>query len=357
MKKISLILIALIFIFNCNLFSQNAEKVISINKKSLVSIFSAEKVYVTYKDYISYNFVYDTTVLYGSGFFIDKQGYIATCLHVVDNIDSILVKTYDSIYYYAEIISADIKNDLAIIKIKNANQIFHPVTLGNSDNIKIGEECFTIGNPLGYENTISKGIVAGIRTNQKIEFGLNEIKVFDKVIQTDAAISPGNSGGAMFNSKGEVIGITAYCESSLFFGTFGNLIFAVAINTLKELSKNMGSHEHLINDSLNIILKNNYLDKYLAKASKYKSEIVHNLKLLDARDTSVTNDTLKSKLDSLNNIYINKANELYDICFRIKPDTFIVYFELVDLYIKIEDYTKANMIFDTLYIKFQNDST
>ena len=221
----------------------NAEQIIENNKPALVSIWYHTNNYYSYYSYS----IKDTTLLNGSGFIIDPSGIVGTNFHVVDGIDSLLVKTSDGTFYDAQILFLDEKNDMAILKLKNTNGMkFQTVKFGNSDLPKVGQDVFAIGSPLGYEYTISQGIIAGIRENEKVTFNdpltyAPIEKNFEKVIQITAAISPGNSGGALFNKKGEVIGITTYTYTG-----YGNLNFAIAINGFVRFmnSIDLANYEH-----------------------------------------------------------------------------------------------------------------
>ena len=210
----------------------NAEQIIEKYKPALISIWMNEKNYYSYS---TYSYI-DTTLLNGSGFILNEDGLIGTNYHVVERIDSLLVKTSDGIFYNADLIYTDEINDFAIIKlIDTTGRKFPFVTLGNTEDIKAGQEVFAIGSPLGFEYTISSGIIAAIREKEKVSFQdpltyETRDKVFEKVLQITAAISPGNSGGALFNKRGEVIGITTYT-----FVGYGNLNFAVAIDGFKKL--------------------------------------------------------------------------------------------------------------------------
>tara|TARA_B100000131_G_C18121663_1_gene613136 strand:+ start:869 stop:2032 length:1164 start_codon:yes stop_codon:yes gene_type:complete len=190
----------------------------------------------------------------GSGFIIDKEGYIVTNYHVVKkvilDIDSknnkvIIVKMYGgrSFNVYPENIYFDPLTDIAIFKIDSDNFDF-PI-IGNSDNVKVGEEVVALGNPLGlfdisFEPTATKGIVSA----RNIDFGLDEDfgSVYKNMIQTDASINPGNSGGPLLNKNGEVIGINTFVitGSEEYKGSVG-LNFAIpinrAINIIEELKK------------------------------------------------------------------------------------------------------------------------
>ena len=136
----------------------------------------------------------------GSGVIISSDGYIVTNNHVVDGADELTVTLSDSKEYSARIIGADKTTDLALIKIDAKN--LPAIRIANSDNVKVGEWVLAIGNPLGLNNTVTAGIIsAKART-----LGANGVESF---IQTDAAINAGNSGGALVNTNGELVGINA----------------------------------------------------------------------------------------------------------------------------------------------------
>lgn len=156
----------------------------------------------------------------GSGFIIDKDGYIITNNHVVDKADSIQVTLFDNQRLEAKLIGKDPKTDLALIKIEAKAQL-QPVTFGDSDKIRVGDWILAIGNPFGLGGSVTAGIVSA--KSRDIESG-----PYDNFIQTDAAINQGNSGGPMFNMNGEVIGI-----SSAIFSTTGasqGIGFAIPVN-------------------------------------------------------------------------------------------------------------------------------
>jgi len=161
----------------------------------------------------------------GSGFIINRDGYILTNNHVVENADEILVKLANDKEYKAKLIGRDAKTDIAVIKIEDAPDLA-PVTLGDSDALRVGEWVVAIGNPFGLENSVTAGIVSA-----KARFiGQGS---YDQFIQTDAAINPGNSGGPLLNLRGEVVGI----NSAIFSRSGGNIGigFAIPINLAKEL--------------------------------------------------------------------------------------------------------------------------
>lgn len=331
----------------------NAEQIIEMNKPALVSIWYHTDNYYSYYSYSST----DTTLLNGSGFIIDEDGIIGTNFHVVDGIDSLLVKTSDGTFYDAELVIVDEKNDMALLRIKNKNSTKFPVvTLGNSNYVKVGQDVFAIGSPFGYEYTISQGIIAGIREDEKVSFTDPVTyapidKKFSKVIQITAAISPGNSGGALFNTKGEVIGITTYT-----YAGYGNLNFAIAVNTFSDFKNsidiaNLDKNE----DALKKRAESLYFTN-LRLANSYKEQVTYNWFYVKQKDTMKVVDTFVVKQDSIAKINFTKAETFYNKCISLQPDSFNVYQELMDLYVYTENFTNAENLYVNIKEKFQEDS-
>ena len=158
----------------------------------------------------------------GSGFIIDKDGYIVTNNHVIDNADKIVVILNDEKEFEAQIVGRDKNTDLALIKIESNHNL--PVLgFGNSDALKVGQWVLAIGNPFGLEQTVTAGIVSA--KGRVIGSG-----PYDDFIQTDASINPGNSGGPLLNMKGEVVGI----NTAIVAGGQG-IGFAIPVNLAKNI--------------------------------------------------------------------------------------------------------------------------
>ncbi len=175
-----------------------------------------------------YGYTYQAS---GSGFIITEDGYILTNYHVIENSDTVTVATYDDQTYEAEIIGYDETNDIAVLKIDAEN--LRPVTLGNSDKLRVGDSVFAIGNPLGELTfSLTHGVVSALSRNVRTEAG-NSMNL----IQTDCAINSGNSGGALFNSRGEVIGITnaKYSSSGISEAEIDNVGFAIPVNSFTRI--------------------------------------------------------------------------------------------------------------------------
>ncbi|MCC6866564.1 MAG: trypsin-like peptidase domain-containing protein [Ignavibacteria bacterium] len=331
----------------------NAEQIIEMNKPALISIWYHTDNYYSYYSFTTI----DTTLLNGSGFIFSEDGLIGTNYHVVDGIDSLIVKTSDGTFYDAELLIIDEKNDMAIIRIKNANGHKFPVIkFGNSDAMKTGQEVFAIGSPLGYEYTISQGIIAGIRENEKVSFSDPVTyapieKNFEKVLQITAAISPGNSGGALFNKKGEVVGITTYTYSG-----FGNLNFAIAINSFVNFMNSVDLANIDNNPEAKKKREESLYFSNLRLAGNYKQEATYNWIYVKQKDTMKTLDTFIVKQDSIARLNFSKAETFYKKCLEIAPDSFNVYRDMMDLYVYCENFPKAENLYDTIKTRFQNDS-
>jgi S1-C subfamily serine protease len=156
----------------------------------------------------------------GSGFLISKDGLVLTNYHVIEDGSSAIIKLPGGASYVVDgVLAFDKARDVAVIKAHGQN--FRTLTLGNSDRIQVGEDVVAIGSPLSLDSTVSNGIVSGIRTVEE-EGG--------KFLQVTAPISPGSSGGPLFNSSGEVVGIT-----TLYLKGGENLNFAIPINDVKPL--------------------------------------------------------------------------------------------------------------------------
>ncbi len=161
----------------------------------------------------------------GSGFIFDKEGHILTNQHVVQGAEKIKVTLFSGKTYDAEFIGGDSEMDIAIIKITHENGVDFPfLDFGDSDNLQIGQVAIAIGNPLGFQHTVTTGVVSAIE--RQIPKPDNS-GYYTNLIQTDAAINPGNSGGPLLNIHGEVIGI----NTAIVNPTSGtNLGFAIPIN-------------------------------------------------------------------------------------------------------------------------------
>ncbi len=165
----------------------------------------------------------------GSGVILSEDGYVLTNNHVVAGADEITVTTSEGEEYEAEVVGTDPRTDLAVIKIKGKG--LPAAKLGDSDQVEVGEWVLAVGNPFQLQNTVTAGIISA---RGRSNVGLAEYEDF---IQTDAAVNPGNSGGALVNLEGEVIGITSAIATRT--GIFQGVGFAIPINMAKQIMEQL----------------------------------------------------------------------------------------------------------------------
>jgi len=165
----------------------------------------------------------------GSGFIVDKKGYIVTNNHVIANADKITVTLADGSQQEATLVGKDVENDLAVVKIDPKGRNLTTVPLGTSKGLKVGMKVLAIGNPFALDRTMTTGIVSALGRPLKNDNGI----VLHELIQTDASINPGNSGGPLINSRGEVIGINTMIYSPT--GGSVGIGFAVPIDTARRI--------------------------------------------------------------------------------------------------------------------------
>jgi S1-C subfamily serine protease len=165
----------------------------------------------------------------GSGFVIDTEGHLLTNNHVVEGADKITVTLGASNKTHpAKVIGADPATDLALLEVDAPASELHPLTLGRSDQVQVGDPVVAIGNPFGLDRTVTSGIVSALQRQIQAPNGFS----IDSVIQTDAAINPGNSGGPLINASGEVIGINSQIQTGGGNGNVG-IGFAIPIDTVR----------------------------------------------------------------------------------------------------------------------------
>ena len=165
----------------------------------------------------------------GSGFVFDKMGHIITNAHVVKDATKVVVTFLDGRSYNAEIIGTDEFTDIAIIKVNADLVLLHPLPIGDSSNLKVGEQITAIGNPFGLSGSMTSGIVSQLGRLLPSGAGYS----IPDVIQTDAAINPGNSGGPLLNMRGEIVGINTAIQSAT--GEFTGVGFSIPSQTVAKI--------------------------------------------------------------------------------------------------------------------------
>ncbi|MBI1955161.1 MAG: trypsin-like peptidase domain-containing protein, partial [Acidobacteria bacterium] len=177
---------------------------------------------------IQYDFFFNVLPVQGSGsgFLIDDQGRIVTNYHVVSGARSIEVTLADQSRHAAKLVGRDRLSDLAVLQISDRKNLPF-VKLGDSEHLQVGQKVLAIGNPFGFQGTLTTGVISALGRNIRDEQG----QLLEDLIQTDAAINPGNSGGPLLNSRGEVIGI----NTAIIGGTNVGVGFAIPVNTAKSI--------------------------------------------------------------------------------------------------------------------------
>jgi 2-alkenal reductase len=184
----------------------------------------------------------------GSGFFWDTGGYIVTNNHVVDGATKIEVTTSDGTTVPGTIVGQDPYSDLAVIKVDLPASEIHPVTMGDSTQVKVGEIAIAIGNPYGFEGSMSIGNISGLGRDlpsSQVDQNSGATYSIPDVIQTDASINPGNSGGVLVNIEGQVMGVTSAIESNS--GSSSGVGFAIPAEIVSKVVPSLissGTYSH-----------------------------------------------------------------------------------------------------------------
>ena len=217
----------------------------------VVQVTSTSKVKVLQSDWFGNPFGLPGTEVQrslGSGFVIDKAGYIVTNYHVVASAQSVQVSFSNNDSMRAEIVGKDPATDVALLKVRASSRALRPLQLGDSDQVQVGDSVAAIGNPLGYDRSITLGIVSALHRSLTSPTGVT----IDRVIQTDAALNHGNSGGPLLNTEGQVVGVSSAISTGS--GSDGNIGigFAIPSNTVKEVVAELKARGHVDHPFLGI---------------------------------------------------------------------------------------------------------
>ena len=185
----------------------------------------------------------------GSGIVIDRSGHILTNRHVVQGATRLVVELRDGTTATAEVTGMDAGNDLAVIRVSLPAESLTPAVFGDSGAVRVGEPVFAIGNPFGLGFTVTSGIISGLGRESDGEPGGHSIR---GVLQTDAAVNPGNSGGPLFNTAGEVVGINTALENPYGQRVFVGVGYAVPSNTAQRFIPRMIAGEEIEHPQLGI---------------------------------------------------------------------------------------------------------
>jgi len=185
----------------------------------------------------------------GSGFIVDKEGHILTNNHVIDNAQLVEVTLWNKRKYKATIVGVDKNHDLALLQIHDVPDL-QPATLADSNSLVVGQRVYALGNPFGFSGTMTRGIISAIRS-----VAMPNGNKIDDAIQTDASVNPGNSGGPLLNSHGDVIGITTLIASNPNGGAdqSAGIGFAIPIQTAKAVLEDFQRYGRARRPSLDIV--------------------------------------------------------------------------------------------------------
>lgn len=247
----------------------------------------------------------------GSGVLIAENGYVVTNNHVIKDAEELEVTLYDNRTYKATLIGADPNTDIAVIKIDEENLPF--VNFGNSDNARVGEWVLAVGNPYNLTSTVTAGIVSAKGRNIGISDQQYGIESF---IQTDAAVNPGNSGGALVNLKGELIGINTAIATPT--GSFAGYSFAVPVSLVKKVVEDLIEHGMVQRAVLGIVIVN-------VNDPRLEEEDIDELKgvyVNSVNENSAAEEAGLEKGDvilEINNTEVANVAELQDLVARHRP--------------------------------------
>ncbi len=247
----------------------------------------------------------------GSGVIISTDGYIATNNHVVDGATEIEVTLNDNKTYKAEVIGTDPTTDLALIKIDAKD--LSPAMYGNSDDVKVGQWVLAVGNPFNLTSTVTAGIVSAKGRNIHI---LQDQYAIESFIQTDAAVNPGNSGGALVNTRGELVGINTAIASNT--GSYSGYSFAIPANIVKKITTDLLKYGKVQRGLLGVQIRD--IDQKLAE-EKGLSE-VQGVYVAGAFDESAAKEAGIKEGDiitKVGNIKITKSSELQEQMSLFRP--------------------------------------
>ncbi|HEY5370764.1 MAG TPA: trypsin-like peptidase domain-containing protein [Hanamia sp.] len=251
----------------------------------------------------------------GSGVLVSANGYIVTNNHVVDHADGLTVTLNDKNDYKAKVIGTDPASDLAIIKIEGSN--FPYLNFANSDKVRVGQWILAIGYPLDLQSTVTSGIVSALSRSIDIN-SRNSQAPLESFIQTDAAVNPGNSGGALVNTDGELIGINSAIASPT--GSFAGYSYAIPSNIVARVAGDIIKYGSAKRAYLGIMFGNDQM----SEAVRQKNNIPNGngVYVMDAANGSAASDAGIRKGDfitKLNGAVINTGTELVGKISALRP--------------------------------------
>lgn len=288
----------------------------------------------------------------GSGVIISDDGYIVTNNHVVDDGDKIMVVMADKQSYEAKVIGTDPSTDIALLKIDEKNLPF--IRFGNSDSVEVGEWVLAVGNPFNLESTVTAGIVSAKGRNINI-LRSRDSSAVESFIQTDAAVNPGNSGGALVNTRGELVGINSAIATPT--GTFAGYSFAVPVNIVSKVVNDLMKYGMVQRGYLGVQIAT--LNADLAKAKGLDEKSLNGVYVDGVKSGSAAEAAgLKSGdiITRINNTIVNSSPELQEQVSRYHPGDNISLTYVRDNKEKTVDVILKNNEGNTEYLKKDESS-
>jgi serine protease Do len=279
----------------------------------------------------------------GSGIIISNDGYIVTNNHVIDGSDEIEVVLNDKRSFPGKVIGEDKSTDIAVIKIDATDLSIIPY--GNSDDLKLGQWVLAVGNPYALTSTVTAGIVSAKGRNIGINDAPSAIEAF---IQTDAAVNPGNSGGALVNTKGELVGMNTALYSQT--GSYSGNSFAIPVNIVKKVVSDIMEFGAVQRAVLGVSIKD--LTQEIAK--EHNIDKLEGVYLDDFQETSAARDAGMKKGDvilSINNVPVNSVAELQSQISKYRPNDKVNVLVKRDGNEKTFDVTLRNISGNTAVVK------
>ena len=245
-NKVLVSVVMTVFFLVCHLSGQLSED--EINTIDLVNATTNSVVFVTNIQLVRnfYSSQQEVTRGSGSGFVWDNQGHIVTNYHVIEDGDVFNITLPNQEQRQARLVGIERAKDIAVLRIQGSTTGIQPLEIGSSKDLLVGQKLVAIGNPFGFDHTVTTGIVSAIGRNI---IGAGDVTIRD-MIQTDASINPGNSGGPLLNSRGELIGMNTMIVSPS--GAYSGIGFAVPVDTIKSIVPQIIQHGKVIRPGLGI---------------------------------------------------------------------------------------------------------
>lgn len=255
---------------------------ISSSEESTIELFeeaAPSVVFITtsnfQRDYWNRN-VYEIPSGSGSGFVWDNDGHIVTNFHVIKNAKNYKVTLSDQTEYDAELVGIEPRKDVAVLKIKAPRSKLVPIKVGTSNNLKVGQSVFAIGNPFGLDQTLTTGVISalGREISSQANISQSENIPIRDVIQTDAAINPGNSGGPLLDSSGRLIGVNTAIYSPS--GAYAGIGFSVPVDIVNWAVSDIIQYGEVKRPYIGISMLSNQQLKQLELEGAYIAEVTSN---------------------------------------------------------------------------------